>query len=148
MLSIFNIIRGFIWEWFMGNGVSFKDALKHHKSKLIMLVILTISLTLNKVLYDRASLWRDAFRTLETRQKEYKERIELLEESNQKLIAHLGDLPPVENTPETVKEVANKIVEDRNAKREEVLNASDTKRAASEAYGRDPEKTPLPNKRN
>ena len=93
MLSIFNIIRGFIWEWFMGNGVSFKDALKHHKSKLIMLVILTISLCLNKVLYDRASLWRDAFRTLETRQKEYKERIELLEESNQKLIAHLGEYP-------------------------------------------------------
>jgi hypothetical protein len=113
-----------------------------------MLVILTISLCLNKVLYDRASLWRDAFRTLETRQKEYKERIELLEESNQKLIAHLGELPPVENTPENVKEVANKIVEDRNAKREEVLNASDTKRAASEAYGRDPEKMPLPNKRN
>lgn len=83
--SFFN----FIWEWVVGKDVRLGTAIRHHKLRLTMFVVLILSLGLNYFTVKRLTFYYNAYEYSVVKNNEKKERILQLEAENKKLIDRL-----------------------------------------------------------
>ena len=66
---MFKFLFYFLWEWVVGKDVRFETAVRLHKKRIVMLVVLTFSLMANYYFYKRLTEFSVKYQDIKERER-------------------------------------------------------------------------------